>query len=744
MASKKDTNTFAPQGDTIQVQQLLELRHRMAEELHSSTSRQQAEAALAEISGTDEDTQMALLKALTRQRDADAADVLLAVNELTANKAVRKESRRALIQLAGAKVYPSWTPEQETTTSIPVEKPPRFWKGYVTQMREQGELQLILCWEQGVEYGEARMMSFLLDFWHEGVKDFFTDLGTRRQIETRVQELENLFATQVEKDVEIVDCTLAEGRRLLLEALDVNRWRNTTPHKDYRHYQPMVQHLILNASDVGEDSDRTFISPKLSPDEVVANFAGAWSLGDYGLGYDLLASNSDLLAGFTRDEWVKQRRAWADEAHPARMSPGFIREREYNQQSLWLPGSVLSSRAATRREVEMDWSLELVNTPLSGTLPEMPMGTAVYKETGRHWFWTTYTLVQEDGQWRISRMTDDGANAQGLPIVELQQKLQEHDERIKEITKQHSPTDPDGTQYYEEIVWRMLQALHFDDALLVKLPFDRTIYEDAFSRAMSMRMVERSLVYAEAMADRFSSSYTHGEDLRRLGAMQVALADQYVQFGMDERAEHFFELADNTIRDSLVADESAIGHILLGELQMQQGAYKDAIVQFELARPLAENRDEKAQLEFDLGSSLIQLERFSEAAPHLERVAEINPNYAGIWFNIGYVYRVQKQYAEAEAFYKRAIEQQPDDMRPYSELGSIYMNTNRLPDAYKIVEQGIHTNPSSAHLKALLAAVLLEMGDRRRSLAMLEEAERISPTLEIVQAMRQALETKKK
>jgi tetratricopeptide (TPR) repeat protein len=140
----------------------------------------------------------------------------------------------------------------------------------------------------------------------------------------------------------------------------------------------------------------------------------------------------------------------------------------------------------------------------------------------------------------------------------------------------------------------------------------------------------------------------------------------------------------------------------------------------------------------------LQLERFSEAASHLERVAEINPNYAGIWFNVGYAYRVQKQYAEAEAFYKRAIEQQPDDMRSYSELGSIYMNTQRLPDAYKIVEQGISANPSSAHLKALLAAVLLEMGDRRRSRAMLEEAEQINPNLEIVQAVRQTLETKKK
>src|SRR5437588_9910051 len=113
MASKKDTRAVVAQGDTAQVERLLEQRHEIAEALHNSTSRVQAETALAGISAADEATQMALLKALTRQRDTDAADVLLAVNELSSNKVVRKESRRALIQLAGTKIYPSWTPEPE-------------------------------------------------------------------------------------------------------------------------------------------------------------------------------------------------------------------------------------------------------------------------------------------------------------------------------------------------------------------------------------------------------------------------------------------------------------------------------------------------------------------------------------------------------------------------------------------------------------------------------------------------------
>ncbi len=392
----------------------------------------------------------------------------------------------------------------------------------------------------------------------------------------------------------------------------------------------------------------------------------------------------------------------------------------------------------------MGWSLELLNTPLSGTLPEMPMGTAVYKETHRHWFWTSYVLTQENDQWRISRMTDEGARAQGLPIADLQQQVKDHEDRMQAILKEHAPTDPNAGQYYEEIVWRMVVTMHLDDALLVKLPFDRAIYEDALSRAMGIRMVERALVYAGELVRRFVATSKHGEDLRRLGALQVALADQFVQFGMDERADEFFTIAEKTMRDSLEVEDSSMGHLLLGELHMQQNEYEDALAEFELARPLVQNRDEEAQLEFDIASCQIELERYSEAAAHMQRVAEINPDYAGIWFNIGHVYRLQKNYAEAETYFRRAIAQQPDDIRPYSELGSIYLDTRRLSDAYHIVEQGIQANPSSAHLKALLAGILDEMGQHRRARITLEEAERINPDLPIVQAMRQVLDEKKK
>jgi len=83
MTAKKQGDSSLPHGDNAQLEHLLEQRHEIAEELHNSTSRAQAETALAELTSIDEADQMVLLKALAKKQDTDAADILLAINELT-------------------------------------------------------------------------------------------------------------------------------------------------------------------------------------------------------------------------------------------------------------------------------------------------------------------------------------------------------------------------------------------------------------------------------------------------------------------------------------------------------------------------------------------------------------------------------------------------------------------------------------------------------------------------------------
>lgn len=734
MTQKKERATSLPVEESTQVQHQLAQYHQLAQGLHGSSNQAEAEEQLKNINSLAEASQLSLLKALSKERDSDAADVVVALNELSPLKSIRKEARRSLIRLEEAKIYPGWKPPVAQTPVLQfVSNPPRFWKGYVTLAREEGEVQLVLCWEQGYEYSEIRMMIFLLDFWEQGLKEFILENTNRRNVDAQLQGLRSRLP-----DITLADCTLAEGRRLIEEALAVNKWRGTTPHKEYRHHLPTIKQLILDAKDVGVDRGLTFINPGLEADEVVGTFVGGWALGDYGLNYDMLTRDSSLRTGLERDEWIERHQAWAKEAKPTRFELGFIREREASAPALWLPSSI-SKNASTRKEIEVGWSLELNDTPLSGTLPEMPLGTVVYKETGRHWFWTSYTLVQEDGVWRIQQMSDEGAKAQGLPIAELQKRLKEYDQRITELVQRQNPSQEET----QEVVWRIIHTLHYDDALIVQLPLDRNVNGDAYNRAIGLGLLERAIAYLQRVARNFAEQ--RGDVLRQLGITQESLAEYYRERGLNERAQHFAHLAETSLQEALAAEDTIAVRAVLAELLMRQGGRLDeAEEHLNIAKGMVTNTTEAASIEADLGAIAAERNQPELALQRFQRVAEIDPNFEGVWFRIGLIQRSLNHLEEAQAAYERAIEMQPRILTPYAELTTMYMDQGKLAEAREILERGLRSNPKSAPLLALLSSVYLEAGDLRRAQAVLEEAEQVNPRLEIVQAVREELDRRKK
>lgn len=739
MTRKKDSNSLVSQEDEVQAEHLLEHYHQIAANLHLSSDNEQADAALAEVYAMPETTQIALLKLLAKEHTTDAADLLLALHELSPSKSVRKEARRSLIRLEEAKMYPRWHPP--TTTRVVIEtttNAPRFWKGTVTQAREEGEIELILCWEHGLDYGEARMLIFLLDFWKEGVKYFFTRDGAKGRIDAEIAEMHTkLVGTR------IADCTLAEGYRLIQEALSINKWRGTAPHKDYRHYLPLVNQLVLEASDLGEDRGRTFINPDQEPEQIAGNFVGSWSLGDFGLAYDLLTSNSSLLEGLTRDAWVERRRAWSAEAHPSDLSMTFIHERELQESTLWLPTPSIGSSVTSRKGIEIGWSLELATTPLSGTLPEMPMGTAVSKATGRHWFWTSYTLVQQAGEWRIQSMTDLGTRAQGLSITELQGKLKELKEGLQEFTKGPKPNDAEARQQAQEIVRRLTQATHYSDALMVRLPLDRAVFAEAADQAQAGRAIERAAVYLERIAQRFPDR--RGDTLRQLGVLYSSLKDMYEESEQKERSGHFLKLAEKALRDALAVDSTPLGYALLAELlidQREEATLAEAETLLHQAETLSPNRGEETLIQGCLGNIAMFRNQQEVALGYYQHLAELSPDYPAIWYNVGHIQHALKQYAAAEQSLKRAIEID-NDLHAYTELAAVYLARQKAPEARETLEQGLSIHSHSAQLRAMLASIYFESGNHRRAEVLLEEAERINPALPMVKAMRQEVNQSK-
>jgi tetratricopeptide (TPR) repeat protein len=286
--------------------------------------------------------------------------------------------------------------------------------------------------------------------------------------------------------------------------------------------------------------------------------------------------------------------------------------------------------------------------------------------------------------------------------------------------------------------------MHYLDALLVKLPLDFDLYATATTVATSIGNNERALVYAEKWAQHFPQDYRYPTILQQLGAVESTLAEQYRELGLHERSDRFFTLSETHLREALERDRTALAYVLLAEVKAMQGELDEAQKLYETA--LTENppREVEAAIENDLGGLALDRRRYEEALRHFMRVIELNPRQAHSWFNVARTYRELKNFTEAIPYYQRAIEEEPQNAAAFSELASIYIGEKEPQKAYEVVEQGVRLHPRSAHLRALLAAILLDMGEVRRGRAVLEEAERIDPDSQMVQTVREILDTWKK
>jgi len=753
MTKKKSTSIVISQEENTQVQHVFAQYHQIATNLHASKDEKQVETALTEITILPENAQIALLKELSKENQVEAADVLTAINELSPLKSIRKEARRSLIRLEGAKIYPSWEAPIDRTPAISAVQittnPPRFWKGLITNTRALGQVQLLLFWEQGDDYKDIRILGLLLEFGYDGVKDFFTSIHKKRNFDKLLAEMK-----ADAPDIELQNCSLAQGRRLLLDALAINKRRGTTPHKDYRFHLSLVKQLILEAPDIEEDTDLEEVSEEsinlhgLDPQTVVTSFVEYWVDKDYGIAYDLLSKHSPLRESLSRDEWIERRESWADEAYPADLEPGFIYEHEPLKSTLWLPNPLLTSRPINHKKIEAAWSIELDETPPSDTLPELPQATAIYTETGRHWFWASYTLIQDDGEWRIQNMTDEGLMAQNLSIEELQSEMEQLEISAQKFAAQYTDEEiaqsrgQDAEDLLTGIFRPVLQYVYYADALLKQVPFNYARYEDAAARMATLGHYERCLVYLIPLTQHVSEQ--QGLWLRRMAATQRALRERFSEAGSDDHAERCLELAEQALRESLAIENSFEAHISLAEMLIEKDEdldeAKDHLLQ---AKALITNPQEEAHIELHLGEIAMEREQFQEALSHYQQVVEFQPDSGNAWSDVGEAHQKLKHFEEAETSYKRAIELEPDRAKYYYALYTLYSENDQPSKAMKALEQGLIANPDSAAMHLYMAGFYMKRGDFHQAEILLDKAEDLDPDPLAISSFRFVLDANK-
>lgn len=230
----------------------------------------------------------------------------------------------------------------------------------------------------------------------------------------------------------------------------------------------------------------------------------------------------------------------------------------------------------------------------------------------------------------------------------------------------------------------------------------------------------------------------------KLSATLLDLVHQYDAQKMPKRIKHLIQRADETVRESIGIDDSALSHLIYGEVFMRKGEIDKAEAELYIALEKEPGTGIETIIEAGLGDIAMARKQMSDAIPHYKRVVENNPQHPGIWFNLGSAHRHLDELEEAEKYYQQAIEVAPRDVRAYPELAAIYIDNSQPARARAIIEQGVQANPQSAYLRALLASLLFEQGERRAAQRELAEAEQIDPELEIVQVVRQHIHSAKR
>ena len=634
----------------------------------------------------------------------------------------------------------------------------RFWKGSVTDTRAAGEVQLLLAWEQGDGYNEVRVLGFLLEFRNGGIVDCFTRVQSKRSFEKFVAQMEAELA-----DVALKDCSLAQGRRMILEALAVNQKRGTLPHRDYRLNKSLIDRLVLENDAVEEDeeedeneddyeiveSDLDDVDEEgdfededededdeddeepislhdLSPEKVVATFVNYSIDGDFDIAYELLASDSSLREGLSKEEWVERRESWLEEADPDYLEPNLIFERKPQKSKLWLPNVFSADKSPTTRVIEAGWSIEMDETPLSETLPELPEATAVYEETGRHWFWASFTLMQDQGEWRIQSVTDEGKVALDLPAEELRTIIHEHFKNMAEITKKHKPTDKNALQYAEELVQHLMLAASYSDVLIKKLPDDRLAFEEMAEFLFAFALSERGLVYLEPLTRRFSEN--HASNLEQMADAQRDLSRKYFEIEDDERGERFLELAEQTLTELLAIEDTFAVRIALAEVLIERNERHDeAEEHLHRASTFTNDPADEFHIELHLGEIAMEREQYEEALQHYQRVVELEPDNPAAWSDLADAHLKSGNFEEAEANYRRAISLEPDNPDLYYSLSTMFIEQSQNDKAIETLEEGLSKNPDSAMMNFSLAMLHIENNDYRQAELFVKQAEQLDP-----------------
>ncbi|GER89241.1 hypothetical protein KDW_34030 [Dictyobacter vulcani] len=490
--------------------------------------------------------------------------------------------------------------------------------------------------------------------------------------------------------------------------------------------------------------------------DVVSDFIESWAAEDFETAYRSLSTQSPLRAGLSEDDWISSRIEWTNITTPDDPNIAFAQPVE-------------DECGPERAVVTVGWSLRL-SAEATTILPEVPVATLAFKETGRHWFWTRYTLVLENDQWVILDASDEAANARQLTKDEIGERVQALNELIgdeeKLIEAELGDEDEDEDDEFDEdededededddevgmqeallanalghmgsMVGLMSQALNYYDALIAQAPEESgDIYKEAFNIAGSVFDIERAAYYAQQLAEKVPAE--RGTALRNLAYSYHSLAAKFHNEEDHEQEEHFEALVEPTIRQALAVEDSPENQILLATILIQQEKDLDEAESYlRKAQKGPLSKEDSIDVAMGLAELAMQREDNEQALHHFQTLSHLSPDDAQVWYRIGYLEHQLQHLNKAREALEQSIQLDPSLTEAYSELASIYLIEGDDKKAREVARDGLEENPEAADMYATLALIYMNSGDFRSAHKYLTQGEAIDSEDEFLQEARE-------
>ena len=484
-------------------------------------------------------------------------------------------------------------------------------------------------------------------------------------------------------------------------------------------------------------------------ESVLDSFLQSWSEGDFESAYDQLATNSPLKQGLTREAWAIRRRSWAEDAKPDRMNFEIVQDSDVEVEPM-LPAPDSTSEQDDTELLEVFWSLEMQDTPLSSTLKELPKATVTYQEVGRRWFWVRFKLVNENDGWLIQDMQDEGVAALRLSPDELEQRMNALADIVKEVANDIglSDIDPEDAQQVsdfltniaenefsfddileqvEEVRWITLRGMHYSDAFIANTPEDEQVYNTAIAQATSIDEWERAAAYLDLFIQRFPEQ--RGEALRLLAVCQ----SHQIEDESDERSNHFRDLLEQTLHAAIDTDHAAASYTMLADLFIDEEVKLDEAKKLlQEAQQHTKTPQDQAAVAFSMGKLAEVQDNPQGALSFYQRASQLDPKLPEVWTYLGNTQSVLGQKAQAIKSYHRSIDEGTENPDAYVELAAIYIEQEKIDKAREILEDALHIFPDEANLYAIFAMLELQSGNMRHAEEYLAMAEEIDPEDSVV------------